>query len=302
MARLSSAESATPKRKSSRGVSTLTPSQLARKRANDREAQRVIRARTKEQIERLERELEELKSKQSRDHIVQKLLRHNEALEEELARLKESMALPLTSSPYTASGTTPQELSSPDELLLMSTVYDDDLSTDRDAIASPCWPSFPDGHSTHPDYSQQYVPLPNNCELWASTVPYPSPSNVSIPSSPADDYSASYILTSAPTSIVASNNSSSSSISVVGHKDVVKMEYDSIDHHCTIPQGLSQTDVRPSEEASHTQCLDAGLRLSSSPPQPDTPHSHPYMSHHHQQQCAWNMYPMYYPQAQSSVQ
>lgn len=47
-----------PKRKKgSRSVSTLTPAQLSRKRANDREAQRAIRARTKENTERLEREV-----------------------------------------------------------------------------------------------------------------------------------------------------------------------------------------------------------------------------------------------------
>ena len=64
-----------------RSVSTLTPSQLARKRANDREAQRAIRARTKEHIERLERELEELKSRQNRDETVQNLIKRNKELE-----------------------------------------------------------------------------------------------------------------------------------------------------------------------------------------------------------------------------
>ncbi|KAH7248379.1 hypothetical protein B0J15DRAFT_400930 [Fusarium solani] len=52
MTRSSSAEPAEPKRKGTRSGSTLTPSQLARKGANDREAQRAIRARTKEHIER----------------------------------------------------------------------------------------------------------------------------------------------------------------------------------------------------------------------------------------------------------
>ena len=87
-----------------RSVSTLTPSQLARKRANDREAQRAIRARTKEHIERLELELEELKSKQSRDQTVQELLRRNKALEDELNRLKENMGVSMTSSPYSTPG------------------------------------------------------------------------------------------------------------------------------------------------------------------------------------------------------
>jgi hypothetical protein len=76
-----------------RSVSTLTPAQLARKRANDREAQRAIRARTKEHIERLERELEELKSRHSRDETVQDLLRKNRALEKELSTLRESLGL-----------------------------------------------------------------------------------------------------------------------------------------------------------------------------------------------------------------
>jgi hypothetical protein len=43
----------------------------------------------------LERELEELKSKQSGDQTVQELLRLNKALEEELMRLKENMGVPM---------------------------------------------------------------------------------------------------------------------------------------------------------------------------------------------------------------
>ncbi|KAM0550798.1 hypothetical protein ACHAPJ_008661 [Fusarium lateritium] len=217
MVRSSSAEPAKgSKRKGTRSVSTLTPSQLARKRANDREAQRAIRARTKEHIDRLERELEDLKSKQSRDQTVQELLRRNQALEEELMRLKENMGVSMTSSPYS----TP--------------VYDDNLSTGSGAIPSPRGSPFPSGdYSPLPDYGQQYVPLSNNCESWASTVSCPVPSNVSSPSSSADDYSAGYIPTSVPTSLLPSNNTSSSSISAVGHghKDVIKMEYDDVDSH-----------------------------------------------------------------------
>ncbi|KAL5610907.1 hypothetical protein FOBRF1_007024 [Fusarium oxysporum] len=119
MVRSSSAEPAkATKCKGTRSASTLTPSQLARKRANDREAQRAIRARTKEHIERLERELEELKSKQSWDQFVLELLRRNKALEDELNRLK-NMGISTGSSPFS----TP--------------VYDDNLSTGSDAITSP---------------------------------------------------------------------------------------------------------------------------------------------------------------------
>ncbi|KAI1372911.1 hypothetical protein F4677DRAFT_238381 [Hypoxylon crocopeplum] len=90
------------KRKGTRSVSTLTPAQLARKRANDREAQRAIRARTKEHIENLEREIEELRSQHGRDQTIQTLLRRNKALEDELRQLRGSMGLPNTdaSDPY----------------------------------------------------------------------------------------------------------------------------------------------------------------------------------------------------------
>jgi hypothetical protein len=47
-----------------RGVANLTPDQLARKRANDRQAQRAIRERTKTQIEALESRVRELSSQQ----------------------------------------------------------------------------------------------------------------------------------------------------------------------------------------------------------------------------------------------
>ncbi|KAF7538118.1 hypothetical protein G7Z17_g12695 [Cylindrodendrum hubeiense] len=259
MVRSSSAEPAkATKRKGTRSVSTLTPSQLARKRANDREAQRAIRARTKEHIERLEQELEDLKSKQNRDQTVQELLRRNKALEDELSRLKENMGVSMTSSPYS----TP--------------VYDDSLSTGSGAIPSPRASPFPSSdYASLPDYGQQYVPLPNNCESWASTVPVPS--NVSSPSSSAntDDYGAGYIPTSVPTSMLPSNNTSNSNISAGGHKDI-KMEYEDVDHH------------------------DAGFRLANQSMQ-GAPN--PYMAQQQQQQQpAWNMYPaVYYPQAQSSV-
>ncbi|EGU72006.1 hypothetical protein FOPG_18198 [Fusarium oxysporum f. sp. conglutinans race 2 54008] len=284
MIRSSSAEPAKPRRKGTRSVSTLTPVQLARKRANDREAQRAIRARTKEHIERLERELAELKSEQGRDQTVQELLRRNEAIEKELIRLKETMRVPTTSSPYSAPGLTPQQLSLPDELLML-TVYDGNLCAGSDAIPSPRGSPFPGDYNSLPDYnsfpdnSQQYVPLSNNCESLASTVSCPIPSSVSIPSSSAD-YGAGYIPISVPTSILSSNNSSSSSISAMCDKDVVKIVYDDVGHHGTIPQELRLPDVKHGEEFSHTQCLDARFRLSNPPLHPGTPYSNTCMPHH----------------------
>lgn len=66
----------------SRGVANLTPEQLARKRANDREAQRAIRERTKNQIDRLNQRIRDLESQQPY-HDLQVVLREKEAVQAE---------------------------------------------------------------------------------------------------------------------------------------------------------------------------------------------------------------------------
>lgn len=76
---------------SSRGVANLTPDQLAKKRANDREAQRAIRERTKNQIENLERKIQELTSQQPYQEL-QHVLRQKEAVEVENADIKKRLA------------------------------------------------------------------------------------------------------------------------------------------------------------------------------------------------------------------
>lgn len=82
-AHLSDGGSPTPaKRKkvsnSSRGVANLTPDQLARKRANDREAQRAIRERTRNQIDTLNARIKDLESAQPY-HDLQSALRQRDA-------------------------------------------------------------------------------------------------------------------------------------------------------------------------------------------------------------------------------
>lgn len=215
-------------------------------------------------------------------------------------RLKENMGVSMTSSPYSAPGTTScQQPTAPVQPLLTTlTVYDDNLSAGSGAIPSPRGSPFPGDYNSLPDYGQQYVPLPNNCESWASTVSCPAPSNVSSPSSSADDYNSGYIPTSVPASILPSNSTSASSISILGHKDIVKMEYDEMDHHGTTPRGFYPPYHMAGQDANHIQCLDAGFHLNH-PLQSGAPHSHPYSSH--QQQPAWTTYPACYPQVQSSV-
>ncbi|KJZ72498.1 hypothetical protein HIM_08167 [Hirsutella minnesotensis 3608] len=280
-ARAASAEPPkTSKRKGTRSVSTLTPSQLARKRANDREAQRAIRARTKEHIERLERELEEYRSSQGRDKTVQELLRRNRALEDELRRIKEGMGASITSSPYSAPAGTDSTDGAHALLLCQSlrqltpgpSVYDDSLSVASSAMPSPQMSPLPSGpdYAPLPDYNQQqYVSLPKNCETWAAGIT--STSTVGSPcSSVADaDYGSTpaYIPTSMPTSMMHSSSNHGS----MGPAKDIKMEFD--DMHSINSQGYMH----------HQQ-----QHHSPQPSQQSRPH-------------AWNMYPMYYDAASPSA-
>jgi hypothetical protein len=76
---------------SNRGVANLTPTQLARKRANDREAQRAIRERTKNQIDTLHARIRELENQQPY-HDLQVALRQKEAVERENEDIKRRLA------------------------------------------------------------------------------------------------------------------------------------------------------------------------------------------------------------------
>ena len=75
----------------SRGIANLTPEQLAKKRANDREAQRAIRERTKHQIESLENQIRELKCQQPYQDL-QHVVRQKEAVEAENAEIKRRLS------------------------------------------------------------------------------------------------------------------------------------------------------------------------------------------------------------------
>lgn len=71
----------------SRGVANLNPDQLAKKRANDREAQRAIRERTKGQIEGLERRIQELIAQKPYQEL-QHAVRQKEIVEAENEEIK----------------------------------------------------------------------------------------------------------------------------------------------------------------------------------------------------------------------
>lgn len=74
-----------------RGVANLTPEQLEKKRANDREAQRAIRERTKLHIETLERKIEELTEQQPYQEL-QVALRQKELVEAENAEIRKRLS------------------------------------------------------------------------------------------------------------------------------------------------------------------------------------------------------------------
>src|SRR4051812_12644495 len=75
---------------SSRGVANLTPDQLAKKRANDREAQRAIRERTKNQIETLEQRIQHLTAQKPYQEL-QHALREKELVQKENEELRGRM-------------------------------------------------------------------------------------------------------------------------------------------------------------------------------------------------------------------
>jgi hypothetical protein len=60
-------------------VANLTPEQLAKKRANDREAQRAIRERTRNTIEALEGRIRELESQQPYRELQRVVLERDQA-------------------------------------------------------------------------------------------------------------------------------------------------------------------------------------------------------------------------------
>ena len=93
-------------RAGTRSVATLTPEQLSRKRANDREAQRNIRQRTRDHIESLEQRIRDLSGDRQNERNLEEIQKRNEELEEELKRLKDilyALEDDLGSSPLTTS-------------------------------------------------------------------------------------------------------------------------------------------------------------------------------------------------------
>lgn len=82
------ASSTTPAK---RGIRHLTPAQLAKKRANDRDSQRAIRERTKKQIETLESRINELESGTAYQQL-DTIIKEKEALQAENDEIRAKLA------------------------------------------------------------------------------------------------------------------------------------------------------------------------------------------------------------------
>ena len=78
-------------------VSSLTPGQLAQKRAKDREAQRACQGRKRETFQGLQREVEKLRSLQRPKKGAEALLKENQALKKENQALREELDMLKTS-------------------------------------------------------------------------------------------------------------------------------------------------------------------------------------------------------------
>jgi hypothetical protein len=89
-----------PSRAGTRSVTTLTAAQLERKRANDREAQRAIRQRTKDHIESLERRIAELTADKDFNAKLAEALNRVEDLQRENAMLRTRLGQLTTGSTF----------------------------------------------------------------------------------------------------------------------------------------------------------------------------------------------------------
>ncbi|TVY75865.1 hypothetical protein LSUE1_G006077 [Lachnellula suecica] len=155
-----------PRKKGSRGgkrsVTHLSKAQLARKRANDREAQRNIRQRTKEHIENLEKKVKELED-HNRSSSMDRVVKRNKELEAEVANLRAQIAshAHAQASPISPDGITVE--------------MPDDLSIPRkgslDWAPDPC--AWPPSHIPALD-SQADIPVSNGAYTSNPSQIYPT--------------------------------------------------------------------------------------------------------------------------------
>ncbi|RKF59312.1 hypothetical protein GcM3_175006 [Golovinomyces cichoracearum] len=207
-----------PRKKGARGgkrsVTHLSKAQLARKRANDREAQRNIRKRTKEHISNLERKVKELEQS-GRSSSMERILKRNQDLEAEIERLR---------AQFTSRGQIPhftripsemsEELMTPQKVELhwipSSSSWN---SSENPNVLNSSYPSSEAPSYTHTsfeDESSQNLYLPNASPAWNEQTVYGPTSfqPLSRPTQSWAPYQSSYPSSSRFSSPVPSQNSS----------------------------------------------------------------------------------------------
>lgn len=115
----------------------MTPAQLVSKRAKDRIAQRNIRAKTREYIEHLERDVENLRGKWIEDKTIQGLLLRNKALEDDVRHLKENIAVSATRTYFPAAGTYQKPPANPPHENISAHFFPDVYADDSAQLAAP---------------------------------------------------------------------------------------------------------------------------------------------------------------------
>lgn len=152
-----------------RKVTSLTAEQLERKRANDREAQRTIRARTKEHIENLEQQVAELSAKGQQ---VDRVLERNAALEAEIAHLRQQLAM-MTSRQLYQSEDERRSSTSSNPASVISSPFNSPPMTD----------AIPQGAPSIPPLTHR-MSLPQGS--WHAYAPSSIPTSVSGPDTPGE--------------------------------------------------------------------------------------------------------------------
>jgi hypothetical protein len=144
----------------------LSKAQLARKRANDREAQRNIRQRTKEHIANLEKKVRELEQS-GRASSIERVIKRNRALEQEIEKLRAQVAAHQAAA---APAQIPPEI--PEELLIPQKVTLDWMPSEPPSCP---WPGDVASHMPDMDVNSSIV---GSAAGYTSTVaPYPSTSS-----------------------------------------------------------------------------------------------------------------------------
>ncbi|RDW79890.1 hypothetical protein BP6252_04528 [Coleophoma cylindrospora] len=171
-------------RAGTRSVATLSEAQLARKRANDREAQRLIRRRTKDHIEQLERHIQELSEGQGTTGELEELRRRNAELETELSMLRGPRSLSEEGivgqdGKRINQDSLPRRPSAPTSYPSSYITADESMSTSRYSTPDSSWPpraaSF-----THPFVAESLTGTSSSNASFTSAYPgYESPSMLS---------------------------------------------------------------------------------------------------------------------------